>query len=238
MELGNPYATRFPILRRMNGHPDEGEWREEAAMEEFIEEELRGRSEAPIFDYLARYGDAIDVRVAACRAEAASLMADGHHGAALFRATVGIEVAIRFFIVRPKVQGAFLSDDWAQSLTERILERRTAEDRKLLPAILRAWGIDITAIKLSDNSQLWETILKRLYPLRDSYAHAGGKATIADAAVAIECLDLVLSAIVGPIAKKLGFTRDETGRWDTVLSAHDRRLNPARVYESESPFKD
>jgi hypothetical protein len=45
------------------------------------------------------------------------------------------------------VQGAFLSDEWAGILTDRILTGRTAEDRKLVPVLLRQWGLDVTKVR-------------------------------------------------------------------------------------------
>lgn len=218
------------------GHPDEDEWRQEAAMMEWFEDQLRQQSHEPVFAYLAKYGDSIQERVDACRQEAIALRTAGFHGASLVRAAAGIEVSIRFFLARPLVLSAFLSDEWAHVLTSRILHGRTAEDRELLPAILRNWGIDVTTILLSSGDQLWETIVGRVWSRRNAYVHAGGSAADADSALAIECLDGLLARVVAPIAKVLEFTREETGRWSIVLSSHDRTLNPPRHYDTASPF--
>src|SRR5439155_5125938 len=99
------------------GHPDEDEWRQEAAMTEWFEEQLRAQIREPVFAFLARYGDAVQERVDACRNEAAQLRKAGFYGASLVRAAAGIEVAVRFFLVKPLVLGAFLSDEWARLLT-------------------------------------------------------------------------------------------------------------------------
>jgi len=79
-----------------------------AARQAELEEQLRRIGEAPVFAYLAVHGDAIEARVKRCLAEPQDLMRDGYHGAALTRAVSGIEVTIRFFLVRPLAQGAFL----------------------------------------------------------------------------------------------------------------------------------
>jgi hypothetical protein len=48
-----------------------------------------------------------------------------------------IEITIRYLLVRPLIQAAFLSEDWADLLTQRIMASRTADDRKLIQEILR-----------------------------------------------------------------------------------------------------
>jgi len=220
----------------MHYHPDQHEWEQEAALEQFIEEQLRQLSEEPVFAYLAKFGDAIQRRVDTCRSEARALVVAGFYGAALVRAAAGIEITVRFFLARPLVQGAFLSDQWSQVLTSRILNGRAAEDRQLLPAILRNWGLDITSLTLTDGSQVWECIVTRIWPSRNDYVHAGATVTLDDAQAASDCLDQLLAAVVAPIARRLGFTREETDAWSVVLSRFDRHLNPPRRFETASPF--
>ena len=134
-------------------------YEQEAAMKKFLNEELQRIAEEPVFFYLAKYGDAIEERVNRCLNQARDLIKAGYFGAALVRATAGIEITLRFFLARPLVQGAFLSDDWAHLISRKFLSGRTTEDRELLPAILRNWKIDITEVKLSDGSQAWEQII-------------------------------------------------------------------------------
>lgn len=220
------------------GHPDEDQWRAEAAMMEWFEDQLKAQTREPVFAFLAKHGDAVQERVDLCMAEATQLLAGGFPGAALVRAAAGIEITIRFFLVNPLVLGAFLSGEWAQSLTKRLLGGRTAEDRSLLPAILRNWGVDVTAIRLANGSQMWETIVKEVWNDRNNYVHAAASVAHDHAAVALECLGTILSEVVAPMARELGFTRDESGRWSVVLSKHDRALNPPHVYDTASPFKD
>jgi len=134
------------------------------------------------------------------------------------------------------VQGAFLSDDWAALLSSKLLSGRTAEDRDLLPAILRNWGIDVTRVLLADNSQMWEQVTTRVWPSRNDYVHAGGTIEEADAILAAECLDALLKHVVDPIAHRLGFTRDQTGLWSVVVSSIQPELNPPHRYETADPF--
>jgi hypothetical protein len=217
---------------------DYSDYEQEAGMEAFIEEYLRQISEEPVFYYLSRYGDAIEARVNRCLEQARDLIGAGFHGAGLVRAIVGIEITIRFFLARPLVQGAFLSDDWAQLISQRVIRGRTLVDRELLPAILRNWNIDIVNVRLPDGSQAWDQILK-LWPLRDSYVHKGDDASFENANLAVDCLEALLSQIVDPLGRRLRFTREETGCWSIVNVQNPPEfpnLNPPRTYRREDPF--
>lgn len=223
----------------MSWDDDYDRYQQEAAMEAFLEEELRRIAEEPVFAYLAVHGDAIEARVKRCLAQAQALSGGGYHGAALTRAASGIEVTIRFFLARPLVQGAFLSEDWAELLSQKVLSGRTAEDRELLPAILWNWKIDITEVKLPDGSQAWEQIMKRVWPRRNNYVHKADDASAEDALLAIDCLTALLSQVVDPLAAKLGFTRQQTGCW-SVVAAKDPpeylNLNPPKKHPRRDPF--
>ena len=222
----------------MSVYDDQMRYQEEEAMEQFIAEQLRQIAESPVIRHLARFGDAIEERVQRCRLEASDLATAGFYGAALVRSAGAIEISIRFFLARPLVQGAFLSDEWAALLSNKMLNGRTAEDRDLLPAILRNWGLNITSVTLADGSQMWERVLSRVWPRRNDYVHAGATVGEPDARLAAECLDVMLAQVVDPIALRLGFTRQETGRWSVVLSTRDRNINPPTRHETASPFPD
>lgn len=218
---------------------DYSDYQQEAAMEEFLEEELRRISEEPVFYYLAVFGDAIEDRVKRCIEQAQALIANGYPGAALARAATGIEITIRFFLARPLVQGAFLSDEWAELLSRKVLSSRTAEDRELLPAILRNWKMDITKVKLTDGSQAWEQIKMRVLPSRNDYVHKADNASVEDAQLAIECLTTLLTQVVDPLATKIGFTREQTGCWSVVNAKNPPdfpNLNPPQTFTRQDPF--
>ena len=218
------------------GHPDEEEWRQEAALEEWFNERLTSQAREPVFAYLARHGDAVQERVDLCLSEAQRLLSAGYAGAALVRSAAGIEIAVKFFISKPLVLGAFLSDDWAEALTDRLIGGRSVNTRELLPAILRNWSIDVTTLVLSNGSQLWETIVAAVWDNRNGYVHAGATISDRDAAISIECLEKLLSHVVAPVARNLGFTREDTGRWSVVLAQGDRSINPPRTYATDSPL--
>lgn len=218
---------------------DPSDYEREAGMEAFIEEHLRQLSEEPVFYYLSRYGDAVEARVNRCLEQAKVLISAGFYGAALVRAAAGIEITIRFFLARPLVQGAFLSDDWAQLISQKVLKGRTAEDRELLPAILRNWNIDITKVKLHDGSQAWDHIMKEVWPRRNGYVHKGDDAAWENASLAVNCLEAFLSQVVDPLGQRLGFTREETDCWSIVNYQNPPEypnLNPPRTYRREDPF--
>jgi hypothetical protein len=222
----------------MMSYEDRFMYEQEEAMERFLEEELRRIAEEPVFFYLAINGDAIEERVKRCLTQAQVLSHSGHHGAALTRAVTGIEVTIRFFLTKPLVQGAFLSDEWADLLSDKVLRSRTADDRKLLPAILRNWKIDITTIKLSDGSQAWEQIEKRVFPRRNDYVHMADEAAVEDAVLAIDCLQALLAQVVDPLAAKLGFTREQTGCWSTVIPKDLPGVHSLpRTFDKRTPFE-
>ena len=221
----------------MSAFDDIQRYEEEEAMERFLAEQLRDIAEAPVFTYLSKYGDAIEDRIGQCIIEATALRKAGFWGASLIRTAAAIEITIRFFIVRPLVQGAFLSDNWATVLSKKVLSGRTAEDRDLLPAILRNWDIDITKVLLPNSSQVWEAIISKIWPCRNDYVHAGGIIKEADAILAAECLDALLQHVVDPIANRLGFTREQTRVWSVVVSSIHPELNPPRRYKTANPFE-
>jgi len=224
----------------MSWHEDDYEddsyyYEQEARLDAARAEELRLMAEAPVFDYLATYGDAIEERIKHCLTEAEALARDGYHDAALTRAASGMEVTIRFFLARPLVQGAFLSRDWANVLTKRLLSGRTAEDRELLPMILRNWEIDITQVPLADGSQAWEQIVRRVWPRRNDYVHKADEGSVQDAALAIKCLTTLLTQVVDPLATRLGFTREQTGAW-SIVARENPRWHPPLTYDRYDPF--
>jgi len=217
----------------------EGEYQMDAFLDEFLQRELRQLAEGPVFQYLATYGDAIESRVHACIKQARNLVDAGHPGAALVRAAAGIEVTIRFFLARQLLQGAFLSDEWGQLLAKRLLNGRTAEDRELLPAILRNWKLDVTGVTLRSGQQVWEQVIGRVWPRRNDYVHKAADVSPDDALCAIECLEALLSRVVEPLAERLGFTRQATGCWSVILRDNPPEfpdLNPPARYERKDPF--
>jgi|HubBroStandDraft_1064217.scaffolds.fasta_scaffold44547_2 hypothetical protein len=223
----------------MSAYEDYDDMAQDEWLSRYVDEELQRIAEAPVFAYLAHNGDAIEARVRGCMNEADALAAAGFHGAALVRAAAGIEITIRFFLARPLLQGAFLSNEWSQLLSQKVLNGRTAEDRDLLPAILRNWEIDLTAITLADGRQLWEAVVTRVWQQRNGYVHKGESSTPEDAALALESLRVLLDDLVTRVARQIGFTREQTNCWSIVARKNPPEfpdLNPPLRYERRDPF--
>lgn len=209
------------------------------AMGEFAEQILKERSIEGARYYLGTFGDAVEARVAYLLAQARDLIGVNHPASALVSAATAIEITVRFMLVRPLVQGAFLSDEWAELLAARIGTGRTEEDRKILPALLKQWSLELDSITLSGGNKLWDVITKRVLSSRNKVVHAGESATVEDAKLAVECTERLLSQVVHPVGKVLGFTVERTGKWCKI---HGIREGPSQgsqwwsSYSPHSPF--
>jgi hypothetical protein len=133
-------------------------------------------------------------------------------------AVTAIEVLVRFMIIRPLLQGAFLSDEWAYFITQQITSGRSAEDRKFLPRVLATQEIYITDLRLSSGQPLWDTIVTHVYPKRNRVIHSAEPVSWAEAQAAIDCAECLYTDIVLPIARKLGFTVETTNCWSRARS--------------------
>lgn len=128
--------------------------------------------------YLATNGDAIEGRVNSTTKEAESLLSSGYFGPSLIFAVTSIEIVLRFFVLRPIVHGAFLSDEWAQILLERVVSGRTYKDRKLLQKIVKHWSIALERITLSTGRGLWSTLINEIWPNRNNVVHKASEALL------------------------------------------------------------
>lgn len=199
-----------------------------------VRDALRSISKDAAKGYLAKYGDAVDARIRACLEQAKQLAAEDHPGPALTLAATALEVTIRFLLLRPLVQGAFLSDRWAAILAARVATGRTADDREMLPAILREWGVDLTKVKAPSGTLVWPFIVDRLWSLRDRFVHRFDAVPPDAAAQAVECAVAFRAAVVGSVAKRLGFTLDETQRWSAIRKPN----GTVDEFEAADPFTD
>jgi hypothetical protein len=147
--------------------------------------------------------------------QARELINAGFRQPAIVIATTAIELIVRFFLVQPLIQAAFLSEEWASLLTEHIVFGRTGRDkeRKLLPLLLEKFGVDISAVLVEDGRKLWQAALKEVIPKRNRVVHLAEPATETDALLALECADRLRSKVVLPIAERMGFTLRATGVW-------------------------
>ena len=212
------------------------------ALADFTDQVLKDRSIEGARYYLGTYGDAVDARVSLLLAQARALATAKFSAPALVSAATAIEIAVRFMLIRPLVQGAFLSDEWAELLANRIGTGRTDNDRKILPALLKQWSIDINSVVLAGDTKLWDAITKRVLPKRNAVVHAGGSAETEDAQLAIECGERIVSDVVHPIGKALGLTVQRTGKWCEIHGIKEGCSGGASQWWSSftprSPFND
>jgi hypothetical protein len=211
-----------------DSYPDERE-----AYEAMIADSLAAIPAEAAKSYLMRYGDAIDGRVKACFAEADALLRAQHPGPSLTVSLTAVEIMIRFLLLRPLLQGAFLSGEWAEVLLRRIATGRTAEDRELLPAVLRKWEIDIEQYRTPTGKPLWQFLKGTIWPLRDRFVHAFDVVTEEQATEALAGARAFRVDVIGPLAVRLGFSLDKTHRWNLIEKPHGG--TEAR-YPAEDPF--
>jgi hypothetical protein len=189
------------------------DYEDEISHDQFVAETLKNISQEGVRTYLGVHGDAVDFRVKDCIEQARNLNAYGFHRQAILSAAIAIELIVRFLLVRPLIQAAFLDEDWAYLLTKKITSGPSIHDRNLLPEILRYHDIKISDVKLSAGPELWQTVIKTVYPKRDRIVHEGESATLEEAKIAVECASLLREKVVLPLAKKVGFTLETTGCW-------------------------
>lgn len=220
----------------MGGWDDESYYEQEAAQDAFMSNAIRDISEDSVKSYLGCNGDAIGARVQDCVRQARELKDAGYFQSSQVLAVTAIELIVRFLLIRPLLQGAFLSDEWAYFVTQRIASGRSSEDRKLLPKILDVHAINIRTVRLPSGRALWETIVNEAYPKRNRVIHAAESATAEEAQTAIDCAAQIYSEVVLPIAKKLGFTLETTGCW-SITSSQNGEISRGTRFVVADPFE-
>jgi hypothetical protein len=181
-----------------------------------IEDTLRSQSEEAVRWRLATVGDAIEARVRRCLIQAEKLLQLSFYGPSLVSSVSAIELTIRFLLVKPLISGAFLSDQWASLLTERIGSGRTDEDRRILPNILSQWGFDLDSIMLGDGEKLWSTLVNPktgILAARNRIVHQGAEIDEPTARRAVECAKSMIDDLVRRVAQRFKFALERTGCW-------------------------
>lgn len=213
----------------MSRDPDswwEEEYFEEIGRKEDIANALKDISESGAREYLGTYGDAIGKRIDLVMAQARYARQQGYPHFAILGAVTAIELITKHMLFRPLLQGAFLSDAWAQVLTRRVTNARSNQDRDILPQILEIHGIKIKELMLKDRSLFWATFVDKVIKKRNLIAHTGEFATPAEADLALECADVLWSEVVLEVARKLGFKLDEGESWCDVGEDSYEPRNP------------
>jgi hypothetical protein len=174
--------------------------------EEQVQEAIDGRSADSTRTYLGTYGDAVTARVQQAIADARALLDAGQPGPAITLAATAVELTVGHLVVRPIVQGAFLSDQWAGVLTEQVLGGRTDEARRLLPIIAKAWGLDLDKVLLLDRAPAWDYFKGSVIPARNAFVHRADPVKPEVATQAIECARVLLETLVVAVGRSVGMT--------------------------------
>lgn len=170
-----------------------------------------------VSSYLGVYGDSIAARVVRLSDMAQQLHSGKFFGPSVVVSATAIEVMIAYFCVRPMVEGAFVSEAWAECLAAWVVATRPADQRKILVAMLKLWKIDVAAILLEDGkTPLWSTIQTVVFEARNKFAHRGDDVTEGDSQQGIVCTNIFQKKIILPMSLRLGFTLSETGLWAKV----------------------
>lgn len=211
---------------------------QEVAEEEFWARVPQDLHEGAVRDYLGFYGDAIESRVTGLRKVAADLFESKHFGPSIVTSVIAIEVMVQYFCVRPIVGGALLSELLADEVSQHILGSRGYDQRKLLAAILKPWGIDLSSIVVAGGKPLWDTFQNVVMKKRNEFVHRGDDVLEGEAALGLESASTFREHVVLKLAKRLGFTLDKTGCWAKVV--HERTpgsLGGEMSYGTSDPFK-
>lgn len=196
---------------------------EEAAESEFWEKLPQDLHEEAAKDYLGSNGDAIDGRVQKLIGLAETLHKNGQHESSVVSSVVAIELMIHYFCVRPIVVGAILSHLIAEEVSKRIVGSRGSDQRQMLSAILRPWGIEVPRMLLPDRQPLWKRIQTTVIKKRDGFIHRGGAVTAEEAALALQCVRSFREQVVLGLAKRLGFTLEKTGCWSKIVRTGEQK---------------
>jgi hypothetical protein len=217
--------------------------------ERMYEDTVKSLAEEPVRNHLGTVGDAIEARVKQCLDDAERLRKAGFNGSALISGVTAIELIIRFLLLRPLVSGAFLSEEWESILAERIGEGPAGGDRQLIRTVLKQWGVDITAVKLPNGQPLWQSLVSKntgVLAKRNRAVHEGARAGESDVEMALECARVMMAEVVHRIARRFGFTLEQTGTWSHILTEREdggrsesrfRPWNPIEAKPFELPLK-
>jgi len=211
---------------------------QEAAESEFWEKLPQDLHEQAVTDYLGSNGDAIDGRVQNLIGLADTLYKGGHHGPSIVASVIALEVMIHYFCVRPIIVGAVLSDLIAAEVSKRIVGSRTSDQRQMLSAVLRPWGIELSHLLLPDKQPLWDRIQNVVIRKRDGFIHRGDEVTSEEAELALQCVRSFHDQVVLGLAHRLGFTLQLSGCWSKIVDAArpPGYLGGERGYTRVNPF--
>jgi hypothetical protein len=208
---------------------DRYEYEREAAEAEFWEKLPKQLHEQAVWSYLGVYGDAIEARVKGLAAMARALHESGFYGPSIAVSVTTIEIMIEYFCVRPMVEGAFVSEDWADCLAKWVVKTRPSDQREILVKILKIWDIKIDEILLDGKKPLWAAMHSQVFGPRNDFVHSGEDVSKEQSQLGLTCTELFQTEIVAKIAMRLGFTLGKTGCWAHIAGEGKDPLRPGFV---------
>jgi hypothetical protein len=205
---------------------------EEKYEEELKELGIKEKSEENIKSYYFTYGESAQRRINSCLKIADGLHNSGFYGSAVALFSTSAEIIIRYLVLRPLIQGAILSDEWAEILIDRITNGRSVEDRCLLPSVLKKFDIDITKIKLSNGYDFWKNFKIVITEKRNRFVHMGEELNKADSEIASELSERLISDVVYPIIEKYSFKINDNKNFKLNIDFYNKD------YVQIDPFKN
>jgi hypothetical protein len=199
---------------------------------EQVRQAIEDRSAQSARTYLGIYGDAATERVQSAIAEAEDLIRSGHLGSATALAATAVEVTVRELVIRPLVHGAFLSDQWAEVLSDRVIGGRSADDRGLLVLMAKSWDLDLEKVPLRDGGSAWGAFTGSVLPARNLFVHRGDPIDEKVATQAVECATALLNGLMVPLARRFG------ADWPAKPWHHGQVVDgfSIRTFEPQDPF--
>jgi len=129
------------------------------------------------------------------------------------------ELSIRFLLLRPLIVGLVFDTKFAMRLIRDPFGNQPHLDRKLLPHVCRAWGIDVEAVALANGQPLWSTF-GQLVEVRHRYVHRADEVTGAQAQGAYDCAMGMVEELVQPLAIRVKLPWPPN-QWSVNGKTHD-----------------
>jgi hypothetical protein len=175
---------------------DIDEWPGERIIAKGKADETRNRAR----QYLAMNGAAVWKRVERSM-EAAEQQAEFPAGS-IVAAVTACELTIRFLLLRPMIAALVFNT----RLSMRLVRERTMQperDRKMLPHVASAWGLQLEDLRLPNGQPLWDT-LQLLIEVRNNYVHRADPVVAEQAGGALDCAQELVTQVVRPLAERVG----------------------------------
>jgi hypothetical protein len=208
------------------------------ALGDMVDQSIREIRDDRIQSYLGTYGDAVQKRIDRCLTEGQRLLTSDFPSQALISSVTATELILRYFILKPILEGAFMSDEWSRILSQRILTHRAARDREILPLALQVWEIDLGSVLLPTGERLWDKFISEVVPLRNNIVHKAASATEEQGQEALACPAILLERVISPLSDRFGFSWSKTRCWHAVQQGiggaqHSMNFNPVSPFDNE-----